>query len=325
MQERILKILKRAGKDGVLQEEFTGIYGISKSTVSTVLSRLEKEGIIFRKKVAGKSYRVWYVNHSPYTPHGIIRVGILKAIEYPAIFLAANDLKSPRIIIKIYKNAFELTKDLAEGYLEVGCSPLITQSMFALVYRSIKIRAGCGFGGGGVVKRVENPRIFGSTELSTMEYMLRKYIGARDDAQIRYFNSPESMLRAFEKGEIEALAIWEPYLTVLSERYQTARFDSIFGKYPCCTLAINNRVENSKLIEIFLNSYISAVEHIPTRRNEAIFLESRALRIKKRDVERSFDGYHYHWKLEIEEAKRVLEDFGIKLTEESSRRIFNLL
>lgn len=325
MQERILKILKRAGRSGLLQEELTRAYGISKSTVSTVLSKLEKEGEILRKKVAGKSYRVWYVNYSPYPPSGIVRVGILKAIEYPAIFLAANDLKSPRVIIKIYRNAFELTKDLAEGYIEVGCSPLITQSMFALVYRSIKIRAGCGFGGGGIVKRVEEPNVFGSTELSTMEYMLRKYVGSRENVQIRYFNSPESMLRAFEKGEIEALAIWEPYLTLLSEKYDTLRFDSLFGKYPCCTLATNNRVENSVLIEKFLDSYIHSIEQLPARKDEAISLESKALRIRKIDVERAFEGYRYHWKLEIEDAKRVLEDFGIRLTEESSKRIFNLL
>ncbi len=326
MRDKIIKILKHAGKNGVLQEDFTHIHGISKSTVSTILSKLEGEKLIYRKRVAGKSNRVWHIHYSPFPISGIVRVGILKAIEYPAIFLAAKDSDDQKIIIRIYKNAFSLTKDLAEGYLEAGCSPLITQSMFALVYRSIRIVAGCGFRGGGIVTRVSNPQRFGSSELSTMEYMLRKFAEAKEiDAQIQYFQSPEAMIKSLNRGEVDALAIWEPYLTILSEKYKVLRFDSEFGEYPCCTLSINTRVEDKKEIRNFISRYKNAVNSLPKRRDVAISIESRTLRIKKSDIEKAFDGYTYNWRLDLEYAGQILEDFGIKLTDESKKRIFRLV
>ncbi len=326
MQEKIIRILLNAGKNGVLQEEFTKKYGISKSTASTILSKLEDEGKIVRKRVAGKSYRVWHVKYSPFPIRNVLRVGIGKATEYPAVLLAYKDLDYPKIELKIYKSAFTLTKDLAEGYLDVGCSPLITQVLFALVYRNIKIRAGCGFRGGGIASRVANPRIFGSSELSTMEFSLRNYIEKRGiEAQIRYFPSPDKMVKALENGDVEAIAIWEPFLSELSQNYKITRFEEIFGRYPCCTLASNIQAENSRELKEFLNAYKIATEQIEERREEAISLQAKFLRIKKERIERAFNGFDYDWKLDMDIASKFLEDFGIKLTNASKARIFNLL
>ena len=326
MQEKIIRILLNAGKNGVLQEEFTKKYGISKSTVSTILSKFEDEGKIVRKRVAGKSYRVWHVKYSPFPIKNVLRVGILKATEYPAVLLAYKDLDYPKIELKIYKNAFTLTKDLAEGYLDVGCSPLITQVLFALVYRNIKIRAGCGFRGGGIVSRVTTPRVFGSSELSTMEFSLRSYIERMGiKAQIRYFPSPKKMVKALEKGDVEAIAIWEPFLSDLSQNYKITRFEEIFGRYPCCTLASNIQAENSRELKEFLNAYKIATEQIEERKEEAISLQAKFLRIKKERIERAFEGFDYDWKLDMGVASKFLEDFGIKLTNASKARIFNLL
>ncbi len=326
MQEKIIRILLNAGKNGVLQEEFTKKYGISKSTVSTILSKFENEGKIVRKRVAGKSYRVWHVKYSPFPIPGVLRVGIGRATEYPAVLLASKDLDYPQIELKIYKSAFTLTKDLAEGYLDVGCSPLITQVLFALVYRNIKIRAGCGFRGGGIASRVTNPRIFGSSELSTMEFSLRSYIEKRGiEAQIMYFPSPDKMVKALENGDVEAIAIWEPFLSELSQNYKITRFEEIFGRYPCCTLASNIQAENSRELQEFLNTYKNATEQIKERRGEAISMQAKFLRIKKERIEKAFDGFDYDWKLDMDIASKFLEDFGIKLTNASKARIFNLL
>ena len=326
MQEKIIRILLNAGKNGVLQEEFTKKYGISKSTVSTGLSKLEEERKIVRKRIAGRSYRVWHVKYSPFPIKGILRVGIGKAIEYPAVLLAYKDLKYPKIELKIYKSAFNLTKDLANGYLDVGCSPLITQVLFALVYRNIKIRAGCGFRGGGIVLRTLNPRVFGSSELSTMEFSLRSYLEKKEiEAQIRYFPSPEKMIKALKNGDVEAIAIWEPFLTELSENYKVVRFEELFGRYPCCTLASNIQAENSKELQEFLNVYKSATENLEERKQEAILMQAKFLKIKKESIEKAFGGFDYDWKLDMSVASKFLEDFGIKLTNASKARIFNLL
>ncbi len=326
MQEKILRILINAGKNGILQEEFTKKYGISKSTVSTILSKFEDEGKIVRRRVAGKSYRVWHVKYSPFPIPDVLRVGIGRATEYPAVLLAYKDSDYPKIELKIYKNAFTLTKDLAEGYLDVGCSPLITQALFALVYRNIKIRAGCGFRGGGIALRVSNPKIFGSSELSTMEFSLRTYIEKTGiDAQIRYFPSPDRMIKALGSGEVDAIAIWEPFVTELSQRYKIIRFEELFGRYPCCTLATNLQTENSKEVREFLKIYKNAVEQLEERKDEAISLEAKFLRIKKARIEKAFYGFDYDWKLDMNVASKFLEEFGLKLTNASKARIFNLL
>jgi len=321
-----MRILLSAGKNGVLQEELTKKYGISKSTVSTIISKFEKERKIVRKRVAGRSYRVWHIKYSPFPIKGVLRVGIGRAIEYPAVLLAYKDLNYPEIKLKIYKSAFALTKDLAEGYLDVGCSPLITQVIFALVYRNIKIRAGCGFRGGGIVLRVQNPKIFGSSELSTMEFSLRSYIEKKNiEAQIRYFSSPDKMIKALKNGDVEAIAIWEPFLTELSRNYSVMRFEELFGRYPCCTLAYNVQVEGSKELKEFIDAYRNAAEHLEERKKEAISLQSKFLRFKRERIEKAFNGFDYDWKLDMDVASKYLEDFGIKLTNASKARIFNLL
>ena len=326
MQEKIIRILLNAGKNGILQEEFTKKYGISKSTVSTILSKLEDKRKIVRERIAGKSYRVWHVKYAPFPIRGVLRVGIGRATEYPAVLLAYKDLNYPKIELKIYKNAFTLTKELAEGYLDVGCSPLITQVLFGLVYRSIRIRGGCGFRGGGIALRVANPRVFGSSELSTMEFSLRSYIEKKGiKAKIRYFPSPEKMVKALENGDVEAIAIWEPFLSELSQNYKIIRFEEIFGRYPCCTLASNIQAKNSKELKEFLKAYKIAAEQIEERRKEAISLQAKFLKIKKERIEKAFDGFDYNWKLDMNVASRFLEDFGIKLTNASKARIFNLL
>ncbi|NPA75557.1 MAG: transcriptional regulator [Euryarchaeota archaeon] len=323
MRDTILKILKKAGRRGILQESFTREHGISKSTVSTVLSALEEESLVVRKRVAGRSYMVWHVDFAPGPVRGMVRVGILKAIEYPGVLLAASDMKNVKL--KVYTNAFKLTRDLAEGYIDVGCSPLITQTLFALVHRSIHINGGCGFNGGGVVFRKGKPERFGSTELSTMEFSLRRFMELRGmDGEILYFSRVEEMKRAIEAGTVDAVAIWEPYLTELSEKYSVVRFEEVFGEYPCCTIASSVKSERRKEHREFLEAYRRAVDSIDSRVDEVIALESKLLRLSRRAIRRAFHGYKYSWHLDRELAMKTLEDYGIKLTEESVSKVFNL-
>ncbi len=325
MKEEILEVIKRAGKSGILQGELSGVYGFSKSTVSMALKDLLNRGLVVRRKVAGKSYRLWSIENSPYPQKGHLRIGILKAIEYPAILLVYRDCKKVKIHLKLYNNAFNLTKDLAEGYLDVGCSPLITQTLFALVYRTLRINAGCGYNGGGLIIRKKGD-IFGSSELSTMEYNLYRYMERKGiHGVVRHFSSPERMIRALEKDEVHAIAIWEPYLTRLSKKYKMLRFEELFGDYPCCTLASNIAVENTEEFASFLRYYRKAFHMIEERKEELIKLESKLFKISQRDIREAFYGFKYSFELSIELARETLQSFGLKLSEDSERKIFNLL
>ncbi len=326
MRKKILKAIERAGKEGILQRALSAVYGFSKSTVSTVLQELESQRIVVRKRVAGKSYRIWSVRYSPFPVEGHLRVGIIRAIEYPSVLLAAENCREVNIHVLLYNNAFSLTKDLAEGYLDAGCSPLITQTLFSLVYRSIRINAGCGFNGGGLVMRKTSPRVFGSSELSTMEYNLHRYMEERGMmGEIKYYSSPLQMMDSLESGDVDAIAIWEPYLTKLSKRYKTIRFEEIFGDYPCCTLASNVRMEKSKEYMTFLERYKEAFEEIDTRMEELVHMESKLFGMPQREIRDAFHGFKYSWKLSIDMVRHTLEKFGIKLSGDMEPRVFKLL
>ena len=83
-EQRIIKLLKDKKESGILQSEIPSLLNISKSTVSETISKLEEDGIVVRKKVTSKSYRVWLAEHSPEPVEGLIRVeeagGIVVAV-----------------------------------------------------------------------------------------------------------------------------------------------------------------------------------------------------------------------------------------------------
>ncbi len=74
--EKVKQVLENAKEEGVLQSEIPRLTGLSKSTVSEVLSMLEDAKEVVRKKVSGKSYRVWLTKYSPEPLRGVLRVGI---------------------------------------------------------------------------------------------------------------------------------------------------------------------------------------------------------------------------------------------------------
>jgi len=74
------------------------------------------------------------------------------------------------------------------------------------------------------------------------------------------------MMRALSTGDVDAIAIWEPYLTKLSRKYRSMRFEDVFGDYPCCTLASNKRVGDTNEFRVFMDCYKSSFGEIESRR-----------------------------------------------------------
>ncbi|NJE77499.1 hypothetical protein E3E37_11305, partial [Thermococcus sp. ES12] len=126
-----------------------------------------------------KAYRIWIIDEAPFPVKGTLRLGLLRAVEYPHALLTAHDLKEKyNVRVLIYDSALELTNALAIGKVDLACSPLITQILYALLMKSIKIVSGCGFAGSGLVMRGElkEGRTIASSELSTMETMLKQFL-----------------------------------------------------------------------------------------------------------------------------------------------------
>lgn len=249
--EKIKEILERSGEEGILQSQISTLTGLSKSTVSETLSALEEKKEIVRKKVSGKSFRVWLVKYSPEPVKGVARVGILRASEYPRVIRASKKLNAH---IRVYGSSIELTKDLVHGIVDIAASPFITQAFFGILMKNITIVRKVAMNGSGLVFSGIESDYWGCSEFSTMERNLRKYNELKGlKGKIRYFRSPESMIKSL--GELKAIAIWEPYFTMLEGKKEL--FSEQLGDYLCCTLAVSNSFleQNSDLLEIFLKEF----------------------------------------------------------------------
>ncbi len=301
-ENRILKLLENVGADGILQSEIPVKLNLSKSTVSEIISSLEEKGVVVRRKVSAKSYRVWLVKHFPEPIEGIARIGILKASEYPKVVSAAERIGA---IVKVYDSSLKLTKDLVHGYVDVAASPLITQAFFGVLMKNIKIFRIVAMNGSGIVFSSSESEWFGCSEFSTMERNLRRYMHVKKiPAQIRYFSSPESMIEALD--ELRGIAIWEPYLTMLSDR-KIEPFSDSLGDFICCTLAAND-----KFIEVnedLLNEFLSEFDKAKYGKREAEIL-AELIGFDAEIIRSSFSSYIFDVEQELPEKELEELRFG---------------
>ena len=314
-EKRILDFLKERGS--VLQSEIHKNLGISKSTVSEILRRLEDEGIIVRERVAGKSYRVWYFENAP-RYHKILRIGILRASEYPHVISGLKKLGT-RYILKVFDSALDLTKEIASGRMDIGFSPFVTQTLFALLLKSMKIHAIVAMNGSGLVYKnnLKNCKIFATSEFSAMESNLKLTLERLGfniyNLTFRYFRSVGDAVKSFESCEFDAMAIWEPYLQTFD---RVLYFRDVIGDYPCCSMASNIEFwkSNREIIER-IGKYIRKSKGFE---GEVVEYISKITGIK--DVEKSFESYKFLFELK-EDHFRFLERYGIKLTRENIKDI----
>ncbi len=298
-ESRILKLLEDRAEDGILQSEITSVLNLSKSRVSEIISKLEEEKIVIRKKVSSKSYRVWLSKYSPEPIEGLTRIGILKASEYPKVIKAGKNA-----FIRVFNNSIELTKALISGYVDIAASPLITQVFFGVLMKNILIFRIVAMNGSGIVFSNSKSEYFGSSEFSTMERNLRRYLKAKGlKAKIRYFKSADDMIKNL--NELRGLAIWEPYLTSLIGEKEL--FNEVIGDFVCCTLAVNkNFLEvNRDEFDEFLDRFDSARVH----KSDAEKL-SELIGFDKNTIFKSFSSYDFD----------IVQDEGIVLKELESIR-----
>ncbi len=317
-EERILRLIAERREEGILQSEIHKILGLSKSTVSEVLQRLEEEGKVVRERVAGKSMRVWLAEFAPKPVEGLMRVGVLRASEYPHVLLACEDVGA---IVKVFDSALELTKALSLGSLDVGVSPFVTQTMFALTLRSIRIHCIVAFNGSGVLmkRRLEDCKTFATSELSAMECNLKLFLERcgfdLSELSFKYVHSPNSMIERFELCEFDAMAIWEPYFTMLRERFEHVEFREVIGDYPCCSLASNVRFYEKRrdALETFIRKLRTYAEEFDEERASRV--TAKLMGFDRDLVVKSFRSYRFSAELRREDF-RFLENYGLKLTEE---------
>lgn len=296
-ESRILTQLEAAKERGILQSEIAKILNLSKSTVSDILSELERKKLIVREEVSPKSYRVWLTKHYPGAIEGVVRIGILKASEYVKVVRAGERVEA---IFKVYRNALEATKDLIHGVTDIVASPFITQAFFGVLMKNIRIFRVVAMNGSGVV--LSSGRGFGCSEFSTMERILRKYLRTKNlKEDLRFFESPEEMIS--ELGNLRGIAIWEPYLSGFEK---IERFEEIVGDFVCCSLAANKGFleKNPTIFENFLSEYDRSKPSQGVRRLSEI------LEVPEDVVRKSLKSYRFDSSFEDLEKEASELSFG---------------
>jgi predicted transcriptional regulator len=291
LKEKILGILF---DEEITQKELTIRLGFSRSRVSEVLKALESEKLIIKRKISKRTVLV-SINHSK-----TLRVGILRSSEYAIVVSTLYSLKE-RIPfrIRVYDNSLEALKDLMVGLTDMVASPLISGYFFHLTDRNIRPISGIATGGSGLLKRKESGLI-GTTPLSRMDKDSREF---KDYSRI-YYKSVEDILKAYRKEEIDAAAIWEPFLTMNGGIKNTSNS-------MCCCLFVLGKILPS--VNLFLKKYAENVQKgiSAEEKREISKLMSSLLGVGETDIEMSLDSYIFTTTVSESDAKGQIMSFGL--------------
>ena len=317
-EEVIIKFLKERGGRGALQSELVEATGYSKSTISYFLKKLEGKGVVYRRRERGSGFRVWLKGSE--SSSKLIRVGIVRAAEYPFIFDFKSRLEGRGlgVHLRVYEDGVSLMSDLVRGRIDVGLSPLVTQLVFYAASRGkFKIVASGVSGGGSMILRrgvaLGDVRRAGSTLASTMDACLTAYLRERglSDVEVVYFDGPQRMVEALERGEVEMLSIWEPYSSMLEAEghKRVARFSEFMGVFPCCVLAMNLEEELEELVAESLAESLSKKDYVDyaPKLGSLINAEPGVIR-------RCLAEYEFHPKFEARDVKDYLRVVGLEAT-----------
>ena len=296
LREKVLEILF---KEDVTQKELTSRLKSSRSRMSEVLGKLEREKLILRKKVSQRTILV-ALNHSK-----TLRVGILRSTEYINVVATLNQLgNSIPFRVNVYDNSLEALKELMTGSEDMVASPLISGYFFYLIDRKISPVAGIASGGSGTIRRHSSGRI-GTTPLSRMDKDSRN---SGNYEQV-YYKSIEDIIRAYKGKEIDAAQIWEPYLTMRGGLKTES--DGIC----CCLFTVGN---SGQSVSSFLKRYESNVESDLTIREKHTISRDlgKLIGVGERDVFSSLNSYKFTTSISKKDLENQVSSFGLPLVKE---------
>ncbi|MEM3226808.1 MAG: ArsR family transcriptional regulator [Thermoplasmata archaeon] len=300
-KDEIMDIL---AKNESTQRELWQALKISRSYLSELLKDLEKDGLISRKKVSERTVIV-SINRSK-----IIRVGVLKASEYAAVYLTAHDLTDLHIELLLYNNGLEELTALETGKIDIAFAPIVSGFMLHIVDEHLVITSACARGGSGIVYHKQSGDI-GSTMFSTMDLKSRIYSGYHVE-KIKYFDSPEEMISNFKNNKINALAIWEPYYSMLKGKNKKILESN---KICCGALVLRDSIDEH--IKLFLNKFKenSLLLKDGKRWAEAAKLMQQKLKINIKIILKSLKSYNFDTLISEKDIRDAIANFGIKVPE----------
>lgn len=233
--------------------------GMAKSSVSRKVRALRELGLVKVKRVGGVALVFRLEGRQP---PGAIRVGLLRASEYPYVVEFAKRLKEryARVELSVYDEAFRLGVDLASNKVQLAFAPVPT---LLLAHRISSGRVGIvggGSGGGAYVIGGGEGAGHATTMASSMELCaeMRRLEGPRT-----YKRSGREILEAVKSGEAGRGVVWEPYGYIA--RREGMRAESC--ELPlCCLLGAHESVEGVERIARALGESVSSARRSPDLR-----------------------------------------------------------
>ncbi|MEB3774231.1 MAG: AsnC family transcriptional regulator [Desulfurococcales archaeon] len=231
---RILEIVQEYGQLTIM--DVASSLGVTRSWAWKKVKRLERAGLL-RLEKRGRSIVVRPAEH---VYKGLLRIGILRASEYPYILHLRHLLLGRYSMVKIivYDEAYKLALDLAAGKVQLAMAPVVTlMALHRLSAGRIHIIGGGSHGGSGIIYSRSQGVGHATTMASTMELCAeaKKLPGPRI-----YMRSGSEILEAVLDGRVGMGIVWEPYLYHAKEMGLDVEE---CGLPFCCVLGANKSLE----------------------------------------------------------------------------------
>lgn len=293
---RILSLILSHGS--LSASELARITGYSRSWVWKTLRQLEAENALRLEKRGG----TLIAHPAEKTYKKLIRIGILRASEYPYIIPFAKRLRERfnEVEILVYDEAFELAYDIALGKVHLGMAPAISHLIVHRVSGGLSyIFAGGSSGGAGIVMG-ENGVGHATTMASTMEVCAEI---KRLPPPRLYYRRGWDIVESVLQGKVAMGVVWQPYL-YLAER-RGLRIEPCNLPF-CCLLGGNASLRGEQ--EVIAKLFSEAVEEARRRLQDSVFIESYAklIGLDPELVKATVTSYEFLEEPPVEDLSRLL-------------------
>ena len=280
--------------------ELVRALGLSKSSVWRRIRKLSSQGFVEIRKQGGTLLILKGIRDLPVR---VLRLGILRASEYPYILYFQKALKDiyEEVKIIVYDEAFKLALDLASGRIHLGMAPVPS---LLLAHRAslgrVKIIGG-GSGGGSGIAVGGSGQGHATTMASTMELCAEH---TNLEGPRIYMRRGEKLLEALKKGIVKKAVLWEPYLTLAKEEgFNVVECDLPF----CCVLGGHVSIGDKfdKIKELFALS----ISHLRTLGFDS-YSYSDLVSLPRPLIEKTVRSYTFMEETPINEIKKLWNEMS---------------
>ncbi|MEN2999625.1 MAG: helix-turn-helix domain-containing protein [Acidilobaceae archaeon] len=294
MEQRDLEILDMLEEEGPTTLSTLAFkLGMAKSSASRRVRALRDLGLVEVKRIGGITlvYRV-----AGRQPPGTIRLGLLRASEYPYVIEFARRLREryARVELIVYEEAFRLGIELASNRVQLALAPAPTLLLAHRISSGRTSIIGGGSGGGARVIEGREGAGHATTMASSMELCaeMMKLEGPRV-----YKRSGREILEAVRRGETRRGVVWEPY-GYLARREGLRAEDCELPL--CCLLGAHESVEGAERIARAFSESVSAA-----RRSSDLQPYAALVGLEERMVRESLGSYVFYEEVPLDVLKRL--------------------